>query len=443
MTWLSYLSKMRALLRHPHRTRDEIVAFQNRQLRCLITHAYNNVPYYRRLFDHNGINLRDMRTVEDISAIPVTSKKDLQMLPVEELIAQGVDLEHTIVRKTTGSTGEPLSIRRTWFEERQLNAFRKRAMHYYGLRITDKHADIGEVEPLHPRDNQLLRRVFNVVSLYREVKIQALLPLDEIVRILQNVHPDVVSGYAGVLARVAKIMSDNDNLIMQPRFITTHSEVLTPLMRKQISEAFEARVFDTYDSTEFNLIAWECKETGELHTCDDSTIVEIIKDDGPAATGERGEVVVTNLHSFAMPLIRYRLGDIVTKGTASCPCGQPFSTIRAVQGRMFDYFLLPGGRMIHPFEITALLRSDNASWIRQYQLIQESEDRVHLKIVPAATPSSHQLSTVQATVANLLGHQVNFNVALVHEIPLEPSGKFRVCRSLVKSDYDGIDWTHA
>ena len=82
-------------------------------------------------------------------------------------------------------------------------------------------------------------------------------------------------------------------------------------MRRHITETFAAPVFNLYASNEFNVIAWECQETGELHTCDDGVIIEVLKDGRPAAAGERGEVVGTNLHSFAMPLIRFRLGDII------------------------------------------------------------------------------------------------------------------------------------
>lgn len=442
-TLLGQFSVMRSLLRHPDAARDEIVAFQNKQLHRLITHAYGNVPYYRRLFDQNSLKPNDIQSVADLPAIPITSKKDLQSLPAEEIVARGVDLNHLIVHTTSGSSGEPFTIRHTWLEERLLGAFRKRAMHYYGLRITDKQADIEEVEPLHPRDNQLLRQVFNVAGLYRKIRIHAMLPLGEIVRTLQNFRPDVVTGYAGVLARVAEIISDNDSQIIQPRFVATHSEVLTPLMRKQITEAFRAQVFNTYDSHEFNLIAWECKETEELHTCDDSTIVEIIKDDGPAATGERGEVVTTSLHSFAMPFIRYRLGDIVTRGSETCRFGQPFSTIRAIQGRMIDYFPLPSGRTIHPYEILLILAKDWVSWIRQYQLIQEQENRIILRVVPSITPTPQKLALIEKSITALLGQGVEFRVILVPEIQLELNGKFRVSRSLVKSAYDGIDWNHS
>src|SRR5574341_850603 len=157
---LDQLSALLSLLRDPYLPREEIVALQNRQLRRLITHAYENVPYYRRLFDQNGVKPNDIQNVSDLPAIPITSRKDLQLLPAKELIARDVNLEHLIVHMTSGSSGEPFTIRRTWLEERCLGAFRKRTMHYYGLRITDRQADVERVKPLHPCDNQLLRRAF-------------------------------------------------------------------------------------------------------------------------------------------------------------------------------------------------------------------------------------------------------------------------------------------
>jgi phenylacetate-CoA ligase len=167
--------------------------------------------------------------------------------------------------------------------------------------------------------------------------------------------------------------------------------------------------------------------------------LEVLKDNSPASEGGRGEVVGTNLHSYAMPLIRYQLGDIVTKGSEICACGQPFSTIRAVQGRMIDYFPLPGGREIHPYEIVVLLR-DSASWLRQYQLVQEQKDRIVLRVVTWTGPSAEDIASLSNSVSNRLRPGVEFQVQLVPDLQFEPNEKFRVSRSLVCSVYDGIEW---
>ena len=413
--------------------------FQNRRLRQLVTHAYNHVPYYHKLFDRHRIKPQDIQTVADLHAIPITSKNDLQPLPVEEVVARGLDPKRLIVHTTSGSSGEPFSIRRTWLEERLLNTFRRRALDYFGLRITDKEAMIGLSGAGPPRGNQFVQRMAQAAGLYRRTEINCLLPPEEIVRRLRHYRPDVVTGLAGVLSRIAQSIADDDRRVIKPRFVGAGGEVMTPSMRQRISKGFAAPVFETYGSHEFNLIAWECMETGDYHTCDYGVIVEVLKDDRTAGTGERGEIIATNLHSFVMPFIRYRLGDIVTKGSETCDCGLPFSTIRAIQGRMSDYFPLPNGRLFHPLDILPVLY-DKARWIRQYQVVQERMDRIVLRAVPSVAPSEQELALLQGAVADLFGPGIEFQVNLVPDIQIEPSGKFRVFRSLVQSAYDGIDW---
>ncbi len=431
---------LRSLLGHSHVTRDEIVAYQNKQLGRLIAHAYRNVPYYRKMFDRKGLKPQDIKTLADLALIPVTSKNDLQSLPAREVLAQGIRTKHLVVHKTSGSSGEPSIIRRTWLEERLLNAFRWRAIHYFGLRMTDKATRICLTGPTQQSLNELPLQIFQALGLYRRVLIDCRLPPEKIVRKLSHSHPDVVGGFPGVLWRCAEIVANDHRLAIRPRFVSVGGEVLTPWMRHQISEAFSSSVFESYGSHEFNLIAWECMETGELHTCDDSVVVEILKDGRPAAMGERGEMVGTALHSFAMPFIRYRLGDIVTKGSEMCTCGEPYSTIGKIQGRMIDYFPLPGGRVIHPYDIVVKIVREASPWIRQYQLTQEREDRIVLQVVPSSNTPPQRIAEFTQSVTASLGRDVTFHVMLVPEIHLEPSGKFRVSRSLVKSAYDGIDW---
>ena len=436
---LNTLDTLHSLLRHPHVSREEIVAFQNKRLRRLIAHAYENVPYYRRLFDRNGIKPNDIQSVADLPLIPTTTKKEMQSLPPEEVVARGVNPQNLIARRTSGSSGLISIIRHTWLEDRLLSLFRLRAMHYFGQRPTDRVARVGLVWPTHPRDKQLPMQILQAMGLYRMVLINRLLPPENIIHTLRYFRPDILNGPPGVLSRLAQIINDEDRLVIRPRFIRASGEVLTPLMRGKITESFETTVFEIYTNREFGVIAWECKETGELHTSDDSIIIEVLKDGRPAVIGERGEVVGTGLHSFAMPFIRYNLGDIVTKGFETCRCGRSFSTIRAIQGRMLDYFPLPGGRLIHPYEIS-LLFTNSASWMCQYQLTQEREDYIIMRVVSSDTPTPQELAGLIESVRTLLGQGVEFRVIFVPEIQLEPSGKFRVSRSLVKSAYDGIEW---
>jgi phenylacetate-coenzyme A ligase PaaK-like adenylate-forming protein len=438
---LHRVSALRGVLRNPRATREEVVEYQNRQLRCLIAHAYENVLYYRKLFDRHGLKPKDIQSVADLPAVPITTRRELQELPTHELVAGGVDPEQLIPSSSSGSSGQPLTVRRTWFEERLHNAFRWRALRSHGLRATDVHCYVMVARSDRRRDNRILQHAAQAIGLGRYVVVGCLQSPEEIVATLRKIRPDVVSGYAGVLARISQTIDPSELRSLRLCFVGTAGEVLTPLMRAQIEEGFAAPVYQTYGSIEFNLLAWQCIQTDEFHVCDDGMILEIVQGDKPVTEDESGEVVGTDLHSFAMPIIRYRLGDVVTKGSESCRCGQPFSAIRAIRGRMNDYFQLPGGRLVHPSEVTRVTR-EKTPWIREFQITQERMDRIVMRVVPFYQPSSRELAVVQNPATALLGPEARFEVELVSEIQLEPSGKYRVYRSMLSSAYDEISLDH-
>jgi len=314
-------------------------------------------------------------------------------------------------------------------EQRALRSLYLRALKDSGLRFTDRLASVVLGQPRADNCDPLAWRILKALDPRHNASISCLLPTEEIRRRLEQSRPDVVIGFAGVLAEVARC----GNVPIRPRLVLVGGEVLTAQAQEQIASAFGAPVYEIYGSNEFDLLGWECKTSGELHVCDDGVILEVIREDRAAVEEEQGEVVATNLHAFAMPLIRYRLGDVVTRGHASCSCGQPFSTIRAVQGRVVDYFRLPDGRLLHPY---GLLRPqcEDAPWIRQYQLTQERANRIVLRIAPALTPDSQDLASIRTAALSALGPGVDFEIQLTSDIRLEPNGKFRVYRSLMKSN---------
>ena len=183
------------------------------------------------------------------------------------------------------------------------------------------------------------------------------------------------------------------------------------------------------------VFAAECPWSGTLHACEDAVLVEVLRDGRPVEPGEQGEVVVTNLHAYAMPFVRYRIGDLATRAP-SCACGTPFTTLGAVQGRMIDYFPLPDGRLLHPYEIVTRLVWGSQGWIRQYQLVQERRDSVVLYVVAETLPTEEQVAEVIRAVRPVLGDRVRFEVRPVARIPFEATGKLRPSRSLVWSEYD-------
>jgi len=247
---------------------------------------------------------------------------------------------------------------------------------------------------------------------------------------LRMEQPDVILGYAGVLARLAESLRDEATDI-RPRLVVSVSEVLTSVARARIEKVLGAPVRDVYAAWEFGLMAYECGAGGPYHTCDDNVILEVRHDGKAAGAGESGEVIGTSLHYAAMPFIRYEIGDVATRGPEACGCGGPFGTLLAIHGRTQDYFQLPDGRVIHPMLITGIIRETVFRSMKQYQIIQETPARIVARVVLRSSDSRSDVENVFRKVEAFLGSGVVVSVEYVEDIPPGAGGKLGEYRSLV------------
>ncbi|MBA2565145.1 MAG: phenylacetate--CoA ligase family protein [Gemmatimonadetes bacterium] len=406
------------------RSREAILAQQAQRLQRLLTHAYENVPYYRQLFEERGLRPDGLRSVEDLSLFPMSSKADLQQR-ARDFLARGARPDRMIARPTSGSSGQPVTILNTRWEEYRREARRRRVDGYYGVQRGDRRAAVGFARS-RTRLNQLLWKAISALRGDTRVKFDCRQPPERILRQLATFEPTVIGGYAGVLNQVAQVALENGERTVRPRYLTAGGEMLLPSMRRNIRAAFAAPVYDVYSSNELKLTAWECRQSGLYHVCDDSLILEVVADGRAARDGEAGELIGTNLHSFAMPFIRFRVGDVVVKGPDRCPCGEPFSTLRAIQGRALEHFLLPGGRVVHPFALDVGL----TPWIRNFSLVQEREDAVVARVVALAERTGEQVAELTRSVQAVLGPDVTFTLEFVSALEPAPSGKFQPYRGL-------------
>lgn len=425
-----------AIQRHPRADRAQLVAFQDAKLRRLLTHAYEYVPYYRKLFDRHRLHPRHVRGVVDLDLIPITTKQDLRDLPLSEIVARGIDPFALVSVRTNGSTGEPFVVRRTRVEQGFHVLFRQRAYEAFGLGLRGRIAALSYPRPRHPADTKVVGRWLSAMGVHPTIRIDGLQEPEAIVEQLEAFRPELITALPGMLVRVADHLIATGRGRVRPRIVVVGGEALTPLVRQRLTEAFGIAPLETYASHEFQLLGWECRTHGGIHTCDDGAIVEVLHDGRPARPGEEGEVVATNLHAYAMPLIRYRLADLVTRGADRCACGQPFSVIGAIRGRMIDYFPLPNGRMIHPYQILQTIQPGADTWIRQCQLLHDRPERIVLRVVPAGALEPELERRIREALLPLLGPGVEFLVRIVDDIPLDVGGKFRHARSLMAPTYD-------
>ena len=437
---LDALRSAYAIRGHARATRAQIVNFRDRQIRKLVQHAYRAVPYYRALWDEHGVHPECIRGAADMPLLPTVTKTHFREAPELARVAAGLDPETLIPAASSGSSGRPFMIRRSWMEHNLLYLPRIRALRSYGVQRTDRALNILNPTHVHARDNKIIGRSLVALGLQtRQKRVSIHLDPETIAAAVRAFRPAMLSGYPNMLARVSDVLQRDPVTPPSIRVALTGAEALTPDQRRKIEGRLGVPVRDQYGSNECNLMASECAHGGPLHTCDDTVLVEVVGPDGaPVVSGEHGEVVVTALHTFTMPLIRFRIGDVAEQGSAFCECGAPFATIRGVHGRMLDMFPLPDGRVIHPYFLSETLIMDDPDWIENFQLTQERMDHVTMRIVPRAEPTRARIEKLRALGSALLGAGVDFELQIVESIASEVSGKFRPARSHVTSSYDGV-----
>jgi phenylacetate-CoA ligase len=167
------------------------------------------------------------------------------------------------------------------------------------------------------------------------------------------------------------------------------------------------------------------------HTCDDSVIVEVLNGDQPALPGEEGEVVVTALHNYAMPFIRYRIGDRVSLHPSESTCSIPFGTISKVEGRSVDYLHFPGNIAVSPYEIMDQL--DAIPEVRRYQVLQDEAYAIHVRFVAAGIDDSAIERRVRDSLQQVLPGNAVIEACRVDRIDSTPAAKRRFVQSRAAS----------
>ncbi len=425
---LHQLQSLRDLTRARPASRTALLAFQLRRLQQLVRHVYARVPYYRSLFDASGFHPDQFRSLADLPRIPITTRGDIQSLAPEQVCASGYAIDRLRCIQTSGSTATPVTIRRTLAEERLLLCHRVRAAGEYGLGLRSRRVQLDYFRP------DTLRSLSQVQP-YERLGILPRLLLDwqtpkaRIVEAVERFRADILSGPPSVLSWLAAEFTDEDRRRMNFRLTFTGAETLTPATRRQIERGFGAPVADIYGSHEVVFIAMQRRNSAEYRVCEDAVILEVLRDGRPAAPGESGEVVVTALHSFAMPFLRYRLGDEVTLGDAPCEGGDPCLTIRTILGRTRDRFLLGDGRTLHAYALGEAIRAH--AGVRQFQLVQEAPDafRLHVVLYERATGIA---DLIGVTLREALGQGVSLRLAIADQLAPVEGRKFQAFVPLLR-----------
>lgn len=399
--------------------RDALAAKQRRRAAALVAHCRANVALYR---DHwREIDPRETR----LAAFPPIAKDDYRARPAEAAWTDGANAKRLVLRTTSGSSGQPFAIRRTAFEDHRMQLFRMRAEAEAGVRRGDRILRFAQLSAGGGFRRSWPGRLRNALGLWRDEIVDGLADGAALVDAIDRFRPDVLRAYPSTLVAIAHELARCGRRGTSVRLAIAGGEGLTPAARNAIAASTGARVFAVYGMSEFNLLASECPAGHGFHVCDDNVVLEVLDAEGrETGPGGTGEVVATALHAWTMPFVRYRTGDLATRGPERCACGAPWSTLSAIHGRVVDLLRLPDGREVHPYRITGGIADDDKAWIVQHQLVQERVDRVVLSIVTRGAPSPDALARLRAIGKRELGPAVAFDVNVVDAFSCPPGTKF-------------------
>lgn len=411
---------------------DELRALQNAELRKLLEHAWAHVPHYRRLFFEAGLEPADIRDVEDLAKLPLLTR-DEASASFEERKSTAKPLPD-IRKMTSGSTGYPLSFGYDRGSEYWRQATKLRGYGWAGHRPGDRSLHFwGSVAAVKPPPfkikaksalDHLLRREH-----YMDCSDHSDGALAKVVEQIRVLAPTAIICYAQAGAALARHVIETNSRDWKDITIISAAERLFPADRAAMSEAFGPRIFETYGSREVMLIAAECPAHDGLHVSAENLVVELVvrESDGerPARPGELGEVVVTDLHNFGAPFIRYVTGDLAIEVPESrCACGRWLPRLRAVEGRATDTLRDALGRPIGGLFFFVMF-SAFAHKVRAFQVVQRKDRSIDLKIVPGNEFDDSLLTIVQRSCEKAIP-SVPLRTEIVPEIPVGPGGKLRV-----------------
>lgn len=411
-------------------------SLRDQRLTQLLRHAARHVPHYRKLLADREIARGDVIDLASFGKVPPLTRSFLQNSP-ESLKSDDLSSRHSYKNSSGGSSGEPVAV----IQDQDYNAM--------GIAMTETYhgwvgRDAGEsLVKLWGSDRDVVSGTLGwrnkLSGFVRNQKWANSFKMSETAMLryldwIRQYRPVLIEAYADSAFELARFANARATQFSGVRHVITSAGTLHPFMREEISRAFGCPTLNRYGCREVGDIAGERTENGGLEVFDYCNLVEVVKADGqPCQEGEEGEILVTNLTNFAMPLIRYRLGDRAVVGKFSDGPLPFVERLQTVSGRQTDAFILRDGTAVSGiFFVYFLTVFHEAGWLLKTQIVQRDYDDVVVKMVVKTAPAQSALDEIAASLRILLGQSCNVSFETLQEIPPLKSGKHSYVVSLVK-----------
>ena len=419
--WYNFLNKSQWW------SREQLEEYQLSKLNKLLIHAYENVPYYKQMFNNLGLKPKDIQDFKDLQKLPYLTK-DIIRNNLSELKARNYSDKKFEYMTTGGSTGAPLGL----FYEKGFSkstewAFIKKLWDRVDYKFIDKCVILhGNVV------NSISESIFWETSLFGRWLILSSYHMSDrnlpfYIKKIKNFKPKFIQAYPSLITILARYMKKYNILPFKSvKAILCGSENIYSWQKNLIKEIFQCKIYSWYGQTERVVLGGVCKENEGYHLFPEYGITELIgKNEKPIKEeGGVGVIVGTGLTNYVMPLIRYKTDDIGVHTNEKCNCHREYPILKNVEGRLQEYIITKNNKLI---SVTALEWHpsfyDNA---KQIQFYQDKKGELILKIVKDKNYSNKDTNLIKDMLNRRLGDDIHLTIQFVDNIPPTKNGKYRI-----------------
>jgi phenylacetate-CoA ligase len=393
----------------------------------LVKHASQNIPYYNQIIQKYNIQFSEDTIFEDIKKFPILTK-DIIRNNFNQLYKFRDNTYY--LNTSSGSTGVPT----IFYQDRSCMewdiASKILFNEWAGRKIGEPMVKLwGAIEDILKGSKgfkgYLKRQLTGVITLNSYMMTER--NLYDYVQRINKIKPRLILAYSNSIDELCCFIQEQHLSIYSPRAIMTSAGVLFPEIRTRIEKIFRVPIFDCYGSREMGDIACNCEKSYELHLIPNIHYLEIMSENGKEVNkGESGEIIITLLTNYTMPLIRYKIEDRAILSEAKCSCGRGFPLLKKVEGRIRSIFrneqgdIIDGGFFIELFYFR--------DYVKQLQVIQKAYDYIIINLVLKDSQrienAKKDFKEINKKIKLVMGNKTKIKYNIVNVIKPSPSGKY-------------------
>ncbi|MBU0993167.1 MAG: hypothetical protein KJ737_11795 [Proteobacteria bacterium] len=409
-------------------SKEELDAYQLSKLKHLLCYAEKKVPYYKNLFKSVAFDPEKFSSFDRLAEVPLLSKKAV-FDSYEQLKSTDYTFLNSYEGLTGGTTGQPLklllSVESHAYEEAFLHTIWKRV----GYKPSLKRVSLMGA-PFRESHNEKKIVKYDYFNNQLQLSPQDLdeHSVEEYIQKLEAFKPQFFHGFASAITVLAKHLKDSGKTINGIKGTLCGSENIFPSQKVFLEDFFHAPLLAWYGQTEKVVMGGACEKTSEYHMFSEYGYLELVDENGNVINepGKTGEIVGTGFINMAMPLIRYKTGDLGEYADGDCLCGRKYPRIRKIKGRRNQDFLI--GNKNEQVPLTSLdMQGLSFEKVYQLQFEQKEAGKVDLNIVSDKSINDHDIKIIRDELESQVGKRIKFSIDVVAHLKKSETGKVRPC----------------